>query len=57
MTIVAKQPSKLYVIGAADYERCFEEMPEVTLVTVSYRYRRSAHSSSDPTLSVRLAPA
>lgn len=31
MTIVAKKPSKLYVISAADYERCFEEMPEVTL--------------------------
>ena len=31
VTIVAKKPSKLYVISAADYERCFEEMPEVTL--------------------------
>ena len=29
MTIVAKKPSHLFVIGAADFERCFEDMPDV----------------------------
>ena len=51
MTIVAKKPSKLYVISAADYERCFEEMPEVTLPLPS--------APSRPLLRLcdRLAPA